>query len=226
MPKRKKRLNVLNTQRIFNLTLIEKNDYVLDVSEDNYMSAWDKLAEHISQQDDLIPDRDGISYSIHYTSGIDYGFLVDALNYGANINIVTEGIIPEPLIDVMAHNDKVSHATYIFKPKYTTSEINNIQQAASAVDVDIVMDAYDTTRGYDIMISLSDVVFSVDNLIIHYKGDSLDREYELFNEIRDALSGWKIGIVYSVSSEIEKDYMNSRKKVDERLKKSSTVWVK
>ena len=226
MSKRKKRLNVLNTQRIFNLTLVDKNDYVLDIDSSNYSIYWEKLKVHIDNQDDIIPDRDGISYAIHYTDNIDYGFILDVLNYGADINVITSSTIPEPIIDAMAHNDKVSHATYKFKNKYTTSEVSNIQQSSSAVDVDITMEANDSTRGYDIMVSLSDVVFSVDNLIINYVGSDLDREYELFNEIRDALSGWKIGIVFSVNSEEEKDYMDSRKNVDEKLKKSSTIWVK
>lgn len=226
MAKRKKRLNVLNTQRIFNLNLIENNDYVLVVDYLNYESVWNTLKAHIDSQDDIIPDRNGISYEIRYTDGIDYGFIMDVLNYGASIDMRTSDTIPEPIIDLMARNSKFSHATYDFKPKYSTEEVNNIQQASSAVDVDIAMTADDNTRGYDIMISMSDVVFSVDSLIIDYTGESLVKEYELFNEIRDALSGWKIGIVFKVGSEEEKNYMNSRKDVDEKLKKSSTVWVK
>jgi len=84
----------------------------------------------------------------------------------------------------------------------------------------------DDVTAYDIMISLSDLVFDIDNLIIEFNSENYEKEYKLFNNIRDALSGWKIGIVFLSSSEEEKEYMLEHKAVDEKLKKSSTVWVK
>lgn len=227
MGKRKKRLNVLNTQKIFNLSVVDKNDYTLDIKSDNYIKEWESLQEHIKEQDDMLPDRNGISYDLYYDGNYDFSFIRDVVEYGGMVNIITSDVMPDPLIDLMARNDKFSHATYLFKTSYTTREINNIRQAASAVDVNIVMRTNgDDVTAYDIMISLSDLVFDVDNLIIEFNSEDYEKEYKLFNNIRDALSGWKIGIVFLSSNEEEKEYMLEHKAVDEKLKKSSTVWVK
>ena len=225
MAKRKKRLNILNSQKIFNLT-IRKPTELVEITIDTYLPFYESIQGFIDDQDEFVPTRDGTNYRLWYDSDMDYNFLLSMVEYAGSVEFVTNSPLPVSLIDKMAKYPKNCFLTYQYKTEYNNKDIANIQQASAGVKISILLTADEQTSTYEILSSLADLAFITDELVITYLGSNLDEEYNFFSEIRDALSGWKIAIIFETDSQTEEEYMLDRKEVDERMKKSSTVWTK
>lgn len=222
---KKKRLNVYNSQKMFNLTLREP--IVREkVTLENY-DIFDKvITEFIEGQDEFIPERDDKEYRVYYNQEIPYEFILKLVDYGGIVEIITDESLPISLIDKMVSFPRNCFVTYTFKEEYTEKEISNIQQSSAGLKTSIYIETDDSVDSYTILTSLADIPFIIDQVIIRYRGHDYDIEYEMFNDIRDALSGWKMSIVFETWDKKQKKYMTKRKEVDEKIRKSSTVWKK
>ena len=225
MASSKKRLNILNSQKVFNFQ-IRSPLIRTQVNINNYQDYEQYIQEFINEQDEFITDRDEVEYSLVYNQLMPYEFILSMIEYGGKVEVVTNESLPISLIDRMARFPRNCYITYLFKDEYTQKEIENIQQASAGLKISILLQADDSTDAYQVLTSLADIPFIIDQVIIQYNGTDYGIEYELFNDIRDALSGWKMAIIFETNNKKQKEYMLKRKEVDENIRKSSTVWIK
>lgn len=225
MAKRIKRLNVLNTQKVFNLEVREPKDFILvDVS--NYKNIEKQLDKFIEKQDELIPERDNKTYRLIYTEAIDFQFVKKLANYAERLSVVYSDLLPVPLIDYIGKFPRNIDTIKVFKEEYSEKEVSNIQQISAALKVSVQHNLEDGENSYAVLSALADVPYIVDELVINYQGKDYKYLYDFFNDIRDPLSGWKVNIIFETASSKQKKYLLERKREDEKEKKSSTVWRK
>ena len=220
-----KRLNVYNSQKIFNFKirepLVRKK-----VTIDNYKEVDKALLQFIGEQDEFIPERDSEEYRVYYNPDMPYDFLIRLIDYGGLVEVITTSSLPISLIDKMVSFPRNCFVTYTVKDEYTEKEIMNIQQSSAGLKTSIYIETDDDVDSYTILTSLADIPFIIDQVIIRYRGHDYGIQYEMFNDIRDALSGWKMAIVFETWDKKQRKYMIKRKEVDEKIRKSSTVWKK
>lgn len=220
---RKKRLNVLNSQKIFNLNIVpRKTDYV-DVYPDNYKSILNKLKKDKVNQDPILKERNGIEYRVFYDSSYEYEFYTLLVEVSENFLLVSDTQIPITLIDLLSSYPRYAQVMYLFTEEYTDSQIDNILQASAGVKVSILYST-DSSNGFILKRSLYPLKYSANELVIHWENGNYDEEYELFTNIRNALSGWGIVITIEYKNDEEREYLYKRKKEDAEIKQSSYVW--
>lgn len=220
---RKKRLNVLNSQKIFNLNIVpRKNDYV-DVYPDNYKGILQSLKDDKSTQDPILKERNGVEYRVFYDDSYDYEFYTLLVEVSENFLLVSNTSIPVTLIDLLSSYPRFAQVMYLFTKEYTQNQIDNILQASAGVKVSILYST-DSSNGFILKRSLYPLKYSANELVIHWIGDNYEEEYELFTSIRNALSGWGIVITIEYKNDEEREYLFKRKEEDAEIKQSSYVW--
>lgn len=225
---RERKLNVYNSDKMFNLAFLpkeEENYTVVDHLSAETVKAH--LLEHAEEQDEFLKERDGVSYRIEDADDRDDELIQLLFEYGGHITYVAHGIIPAPVVELLARNRRYASPVYVYKGDYMLPEIENIQQVSAGSKVSIEVNVTPLLTPFELMSSLADLMFSVDIVKLRFvsaedwTGES---KYEFFNEIRDALSGWKMGIVMVTENEKEQGYLEKRKAEDSAKRKGSRVW--
>lgn len=222
---RTKRLNILNSQKVYNLTIEEPADKVL-VTLDNQTEIANEIADYADTQDDLFPERNGVNYKVLYETGIDFNFLKVLVLFAEHVEVASVKPLPLPIIDYLANFPRVVTVLYAFNPELTDKEITSIQQTSAGLKVSIDYRLTASSSPYELMSGLGDITYITDALYITYKGTDYAYAYEFFNSVRDALSGWKVNIIFLTKDNELKEYLLERKAEDEKVKKSLSVWVK
>lgn len=222
---RTKRLNILNSQKVYNLSIRYPEEQVLTTVESQGEVAND-IADYADTQDELFPERNGVSYKVIYETGIDFNFLKALVLFSEHVDIYAEEPLPLPIIDYIAAYPRVVSVVYSFKHELSNKDITSIQQTSAGVSTSVSYTLSKESSAYELMTELSDVAYITDNLYIDYKDNDYEYAYNFFNDIRDALSGWKINIVFVTKDEQLKEYLLLRKAEDEKIKKSLSVWNK
>ena len=236
MSKSKKRLNVLNSSKVFNLNLKLKSELdFIRVNESNYKEIWKSIkSSHDNDIEDILSKRDNHHYVLFDTGSyfIDSSFVQDLFYKGGFVSYYTQNKIPDNVRLLLASNRHTSEAIYLFKPQYSVDEIRNIDFVAvgSKVKIDLPVKIKDNTP-FIIMNSLADLAFKVDEIQLVFskydangnKVTSYDK-YNTITSIRDALSGWKMEILLLADNQDELDTLQNLKDKDSAKRKGLTVW--
>lgn len=225
---RQRRLNVYNSDKMFNLSFLPKSEdnYTL-VTSDSAEEIKQHLKEHASEQDEFLKERDDVSYLIEDTEDRDDELVQLLFEYGGHVTYLAHSMIPAPVIELLARNRRYATPAYRFKDDYTVLEAENVQQVSAGAKVTVRVDVTHLITPFDVMSAMADLMFSVDTVEFRFlSGEDWtpEEKYDFFNEIRDALSGWKMGIVFVTENEEEQEYLEKRKADDSAKRKGSRVW--
>lgn len=220
---RKKRLNVLNSQKIFNLNIVPRDYSYVPVTPDNYNDIFKELELFSKEQDPIIKNRNGIKYIVYYDKLYDFSFYKYLVELSDSFLLVTDDIIPVTLIDLLSSYPRIVQARYIFNSEFTDGIIENIIQTSAGIKVSILYNT-DSDSSFSLKRGLYPLKYSANEVIIRWESTNYENEYSFFTGIRNALSGWGIVITIEYNTIEERDYLLKRKKEDAEIKQSSYVW--
>ena len=220
---RKKRLNVLNSQKIFNLNIVPRKDNFIEVNNGNYKDIFKELENFSKEQDPILKERNGLSYIVRYNRLYDFSFYKHLVELSDNVLLISKEVVPVTIIDLLSSYPRVAQVMYEFDSGFTDKLIENIIQASAGVKVSILYNT-DSDNGFILKKGLYPLKYSANELIIHWNSKDFEKEYDFFTSIRNALSGWGIVITIEYTTIEERDYLIKRKEEDAEIKQSSYVW--
>lgn len=227
MAKKNKRLNILNTQKVFNLTIEDYTPQVLIEGEvKEYLK--NEIQEKETEKYLLEKIEGKYLYKLGATNE-DYDFVKKLSAYLEDLTIEITTPLPIPLLDYLVRfpRNVVIMLPLVRDEDLSEEFIENIQYISAGLKVTIKVDIDSFYNdAYSVLSILGDLPYIVDEVVLYYTDTSVVDIYSFFNEIRDALSGWKMNIILIVNSSDDKEYLMNRKAEDEQEKKSSTVWHK
>ena len=222
---RKKRLNVLNSQKIFNLEVRDMPQGVKLVREKDKQELYDKLSKYLEEQSkELIVEKLDDYYLVEYQEGDDLNLYQVLINTVDKFTVKTSTALPLILLDLLAGSPKIVDVVYTLSALEQPNIVDNAIQAYAGTKVSIL---FETTQHYSslrVRELLYKVKFNVNELIIRWEDDNYENEYEFFNTLRNPLSGWGIVIVIESKNKKEADYLLKRKAKDSSIKQSYRVW--
>lgn len=243
---RKRRLNVYNSDKIFNLdfTNNRRMDEYISVNPVNQQELLDELEAYDKTQDDLVKLRTDKKYLITKNPVISDRLIKLIFQYGDDVvyysamTTTSKVTVPVYITTLLALNVHNSHLIVPYRNHYTQPELDSIQQASASCPVTITIPIkHKITTPYDVMVALYPLAFSIDKVELTFeKGDPKDPNYDkhgylkpelmydFFDEVRNALSGWKMGIVMEANTDEALDYLTDRKAYDKSQRKGSRVW--
>lgn len=222
---RKKRLNVLNSQKIFNLEVRDMQQGVKLVRDEDKQELYDKLSKYLEEQSkELIVEKLDDYYLIEYQEGDDLNLYQVLISTVDKFTVKTSTALPLILLDLLAGSPKIVDVVYTLSALEQPNIVDNAIQAYAGTKVSIL---FETTQHYSslrVRELLYKVKFNVNELIIRWEDDNYENEYEFFNTLRNPLSGWGIVIVIESKNKKEADYLLKRKAKDSSIKQSYRVW--
>ena len=222
---RKKRLNVLNSQKIFNLEVRDMPQGVKLVRDEDKQGLYDKLSKYLEEQSkELIVEKLDDYYLIEYQEGDDLNLYQVLISTVDKFTVKTSVPLPLILLDLLAGSPKIVDVVYTLSALEQPNIVDNAIQAYAGTKVSIL---FETTQHYSslrIRELLYKVKFNVNELVIRWEDDNYENEYEFFNTLRNPLSGWGIVIVIESKNKKEADYLLKRKAKDSSIKQSYRVW--
>lgn len=222
---RKKRLNVLNSQKIFNLEVRDMPQGVKLVRDEDKQELYDKLSKYLEEQSkELIVEKLDDYYLVEYQEGDDLNLYQVLISTVDKFTVKTSTPLPLILLDLLAGSPKIVDVVYTLKALEEPNIVDNAIQAYAGTKVSIL---FETTQHYSslrVRELLYKVKFNVNELIIRWEDDNYENEYEFFNTLRNPLSGWGIVIVIESKNKKEADYLLKRKAKDSSIKQSYRVW--
>lgn len=250
---RDKRLNVHNTDKMFNLRffLRDKND-IVKVSILN-REAIRKDMQSLKEESTLIPKRDTKTYIIFQEVMQDDALVQDIFNHGGFVTYYSDGNIPYHIVKLLHKNKKTSRVMVLIKSTYGYEEIRDIALTSMSgtvcVDVPIVYGVSDYTQ---VVAGLSDIRYRVDrvelsfppltekeynkaveintNVRKYYKKKEgkyylkSEYKYNFFNYIRNACSHWKMYLYLLCDNEQDLKKLTALKEKDEAHRKGAYTW--
>lgn len=243
---RTRRLNVYNSDKIFNLTFTNNrrlNDFI-SVNPVNQDELLEELEAYDKTQDDLVKIRTDKKYLIARNPVINDRLIALIFKYGAEIVYFSamsdrSGVqIPVYITELLAKNVRNAYLVVPYRKEYTQKEIESIQRASTSCQVTITVEIeYGVTTPYEVMRALFPLAFDIDKVELTFQGGNpkdpdYDKHgylqpklmYDFFDEVRNALSGWKMGIVMEANTDEALEYLENRKAFDYSQKKGSRVW--
>lgn len=223
---REKRLNILNTNRHFNINLMRSKDIEdkikihrlneKDIESD--MDALQQKSRHISLRD----AKEYIIYQEKYTND---RLIRKVISHGGGVTYYTDSVVPYYVLKQLANHTN-SEVVYSIKKEFTDREKENIELSfmATKVIIDCPMVIPDMSP-YDLLFALHDLKTNVDKVQLSFpplteiaerhKEYYEERDgkyhvkpnykYSFFKYIQHSLSLWKMNI-WLVSSD-EKDHV-------------------
>lgn len=248
MATRKRRLNIHNTDRAFNLHFIDEKSL-------NYVEVTDKTASKVRDSlnidgDELLFVRDNTQYICYLDKITDLSIVKDLLSYGGYTVIKTDTVIPSEIIELLSTYRKTSRAVYTFRENFTLDEIENMHSCsmASKVVVDLpVTHSEVAVSVYNILTALHPLRYRVDSVDVsfnratksylaqnpkeatHYEkqGNSYivtaQSKYDITNSLRDALSSWKMNLHVIYNSEEDLRKLEELKQADAQIRMGVVV---
>lgn len=215
---RLKRLNIGNTDRHYNVNLMQRQEIVDKIkitrlNEKEIEKEMDELAEKSSPR---VPERNDKAYILFQESYNNDTLIAKVLNHAGSVSYYTDTVIPYYVLRRLANN-LTSEAIYSVKKDYTKEELENIQLSFMAcpvvVDCPVVVP---DINPYDILFALHPLKTSVDKVQVsfpwlsekeysdrhkpyyHKVGDHYEAtpqtKYRYFKYIQTSLSIWAMNI--------------------------------
>lgn len=250
---RKKRLNIHNTDKMFNLAFLERKK--AEFTYVNKFTAPDikESLQDLKEAEGIVVSRDNKSYIVYQEVMQDDGLIRDVFTYGGFVSYYTDGTIPYHIVELLNVNRKNSRVVVKAKSNYKYSEIQSIARASMSATV--VVDApivYGVTDYTLLIAGLSRLRYRVDRLELVFpplnsteyrQAVALNKEvkkyyykegtryflkseykYNTFNLIRNACSHWKVYIFMVVDNEADFTKLYKLKSKDEATRKGSISW--
>lgn len=236
----KKRLNVGNTNRHYNINLmksadIERKIKIHRLNEDKIEKEMDTLEKRSRH----LPLRDTKEYLIYQEKYTNDKLIRKVISHGGSVSYYTTSVVPYYVLTQLAnHTD--SEVVYSIKKEYTDRERENIELSymATKVIIDCPMVIPDMSP-YDLLFALHDLKTNVDKVQLSFPplkeiGERHKEYYELrdgkyhvkphykymfFEYIQHSLSLWKMNI-WLVSSD-KVDYEALQRLIDKAKRKRS-----
>jgi hypothetical protein len=221
---RKKSLNVMNTDRLFNLNLTTKQEEsnftkVTRINEKEIEKRLDKLKSESTR----FNKRDKKSYMLYKQRYSNDTIQEMVFNHGGHVFYYTNDRVPIPVINQLASVPQ-SEIIYLCRKDYSLDDVMNVQLASMAtkvsLDVPIVLP---DINPYDYLFSLYPLRYHVDKVKISFpslnESEIQDRhkdfyvfyngmyhlkskyKYECFKRLQEPLSCWKMNIWLVCDSE-------------------------
>ncbi|AAY53369.1 hypothetical protein [Listeria phage P100plus] len=200
---RKKRLNIYNTDRYFNMNLmkrsaIEKSIKVTRLNEKEIEEEMDKLAEGSTR----FNKKNKKSYLLYQEKYTNDRLIQKLFAHGGSVTYYTNSIIPYYVIKHMAQST-TSKAVYSVKKEFTEEQVKNIEltKMATTVIIDVPVVVPDVSP-YDVLFSLHPLKTDVDGVQFSFPrlGKSeIQKRHLPFYELK--------GKVYELRPEIKYEYV-------------------
>lgn len=216
-PTRVKRLNINNTDRHFNVNLMQKQDIeqkvmVTRINEKEIEENMDLLKARSKR----FPVRDTTEYIIFQERYTNDRLIKKVIQHGGGISYYTDTILPYYVLTQLSMN-LASEVIYSMRKEFTDKEQENIELSymATKVIIDLPVIIPDINP-YDVLISLERLKTNVDKVQVSYpplhKDEIADRhreyyqqdgdyfyvkphyKYDYFKYIQTSLSIWKMNI--------------------------------
>lgn len=214
---RQKRLNIGNTDRHYNVNLMQRSDIesktkVTRLNEKEIEENMDILAEKSTRY----PLRDGNEYIIYQEKYTNDTLISKMTKHAGQITYYTDTIVPYYIIKQLAGSPE-SEAVYMARPKFTPKEAENIELCSMAtnvvIDVPVVIP---DTNPYDLLFALHPLKTHVEKVQLSFPPleKSMVREehkkyyrevdgryhvhpkyqFEYFKHLQNSLSIWKMNL--------------------------------
>lgn len=221
------KLNIKNSRNMFNLALIDReefNDYTL-VDETNLEKIKSELME-LEEEDDLLNPRNETVYKFKEGTTPNDLELLELLFKRGRGMIYQSTIHRELPQHILVMLGKFRHTSYVeinLDSLIEDEDAMNIDKIAAVTRVVLTVDE-DVWDTYDLINELSRVRYIIDKVIFHTDTKDAFTQYDYFDAVRDALSGWKMYINFVYNSPEEYGIMASKAQADENARKGRRVW--
>lgn len=241
--KRRKRLNIYNTDRHFNFNLVEKDEInskikITRENEDDIEKSLDLVAGK-SKKFKLRDDKDYLIYQEKYNND---KLIKKVINHGGSVSYYTDTIVPYYVLTQLSMNTK-SEVIYALRAKFKKEEVENINLSymGTTVTIDAPVVIPDISP-YALLFALHPLKTNVDRVQLsfpsltgrevrgrhkkyyHKVGKHWEVKpeikYEYFKFIQDSLSIWGMNIWIVCDSKTDLDTLITLADVD--FKKRST----
>lgn len=221
---RKKRLNIHNTDQVFNLQIVERHKEI----PVTYVTP--ETVRRIVDQE-LTAER----LPKHYHMRLSEIDVADIRKVCEGAELFTLEIDKKPtkeLIQILADNRKNGRAVFTLKEDYTHKEVQELIKVSEVISVTVSLQPIlGETDISAVIIALSNIRYRVDKLQLvfpsipltagqerkgitnYYKkkescyDPKMNKVYGFFNELRDTCSHWKINIIIEVSNSNQKQQL-------------------
>lgn len=221
------KLNINNSQSYFNLTLKDRDedDGSITVTPENAESVRYELKQ-VDEENDILNPRNETSYL--YVVGVspdDNELLSLLFKRGGYLTYVsnTNNSIPLFVIEEEALYRYTSHVELELTGAVSHHVAEDIRRASAANRISLTINA-DNWSSYNLIVSLDKLRYIIDSVTFYTESKTPEEYYQYFIELRDALSAWKMLIIFNYSSKEEYDYLLERAEVDKGQLKSRVVW--
>lgn len=240
---RQKRLNILNTDRHFNINLMRASDIEKKVKVNRLNEATiEKEMDELARKSKRYPLRNKTEYIIYQEKYTNDNLIQKVIKHGGGITYYTSTIIPYYVLTQLAMNLN-SEVVYSIRKNFTDREQENIELSymATRVIIDVPVVIPDISP-YELLFSLEKLKTDVDKIQLSFPplrpeeiserhkeyyeqvGDlfyvKAQYKYEYFQYIQTSLSLWKMNIWIVTTTEEEYEAMD--KIIQKAVKKRST----
>jgi len=247
---RKKRLNIHNTDKVFNLTIVQQyeqgNEVV--VTLENIQEINESIQGRLDKQGKL-KSRDNTHYIVRYAENFTMDALSLLIQYGGSYTLETKKGISEEYLPLLAENRKNGRVSFVLQDKYSFEQVQAIVRFSEVLTVSMVilLKAGEPKSG-TIIRALSQLRYRIDKVELSfptitkeeyralsdreslYELDNglyvptVDYKYRMFSELRNACSFWKMNLIMRAHSETEYKKLVELADVDKAVRKGNLTW--
>lgn len=247
---RKKRLNIHNTDRVFNMQIVEGYNQkpMQFINKRNEVEIVSDIKKYAGTQGLLIR-RDNNHYHM-FLSQVSYSTLETVSTYAGLFTLVIDKKVDKDTLALLAKNRKNGRAVSTLKEDYSFEEVQEIVRISEVIS--ITMDVHPLlgdTSPNAVIIALSNVRYRVDKVQLVFQPvlttfleknpsiqpyyvkkhgnlsqPKINKVYDFFSELRDACSHWKMNILIEVNNKNEKEQLEKLRDIDMTVRKGSSAW--
>lgn len=247
---RKKRLNIHNTDKVFNLTIVQQyeQDNEVVVTLENIQEVNKDIQDRLSKQGKL-KSRDNTHYIVRYAENFTIEALTHIIQYGGSYTLETKKGISEDFLPLLADNRKNGRVSFVLQDNYSFKQVQTIVRFSEVLTVSmVILLKAGEPKSCNIIRALSQLRYRVDkvelsfptltkeeylmlpnreNLYEQSNGlytPTVDYKYRIFSELRNACSFWKMNLIMRAHSEDEYEKLVERADVDKAVRKGNLTW--
>lgn len=247
---RRKRLNIHNTDKVFNLTIVQQyeqgNEVV--VTLENIQEINEGIQDRLAKQGKL-KSRDNTHYIVRYAENFTMDALSPLIQYGGSYTLETKKGVSEEYLPLLAENRKNGRVSFVLQDKYSFEQVQTIVRFSEVLTVSMVilLKAGEPKSGA-IIRALSQLRYRIDKVELSfptitkeeyralsdreclYELDNglyvptVDYKYHMFSELRNACSFWKMNLIMRAHSETEYEKLVELADVDKAVRKGNLTW--
>lgn len=244
MKKRQKKLNVGNTDRHFNINLVnqEEEPLVKLVEEKDKEQLTQHLAS-LSKRSRRLNVVDEQHYKVDYTTYMDDYLFSELCKHGGYIDFHTDNLAPYYVIQQLSTRP-ACHISYAMQYPFTREQKHNMELAFTATETVIEVDvALPNLSPYTLLFELHDLKTNVDKVVLNFplvEGECIaepyrelyqpcgnkyqltaEARYRFFKYIQDPLSIWCMNIYLNCEDSNMYEELSGYVKADKEKRSSA-----